>query len=128
MFIALIMALAPMGQLTDSRPPDFFSAQERWRCTFKWEDWEDGEEPVVEYLGVYRSHVAGNFFVDQSIAQNDESALVFVFSDIGNTDVAGMTRRWSQISMIEKRTGAFKRVNVDLAGASQEAVGSCARY
>jgi len=84
---------------------------------------------VAAYFGVFRSHVEDDFGgSDYSIAQNDTSALVFIFSDIGNTDISGETRRWAGITIIDKRTGDFKRTNVDLALGPQEAQGSCKRY
>lgn len=112
--------------LYGSQPPPYFTAQERWACTF---DAFEGGGTVTSYFGVYRSHVADELGgIDQSIAQNDAAALVFVMSDLGNTDIEGKTRKWALISMIDKRTKEYKRTLVDFDGPPKEVSGSCRPY
>lgn len=118
--------IAAAAAVSSSQLPPYFTAQERWSCTF---NAFEGEGTVTSYFGVYRSHVADEFGgIDQSISQNDAAALVFVMSDLGNTDIEGKTRKWALISMIDKRTKGFKRTLIDFDAPPREVVGVCHPY
>lgn len=124
MFAAILFAA--LAAISTTPPPPYFTAQERWACTF--EAFEGGGS-VTSFFGVYRSHVADEFGgVDQAIAQNDTAALVFVMSDQGNTDIEGKTRKWALVSMIDKQTRAFKRTLIDFDAAPREVGGVCRPY
>lgn len=125
MILALTLAATALSAESSPTAPPFFTAQEKWQCSFKW---QDEKESVTLYFGVFRSHVEDDFVTDYSIDQNDDDALVFSFSDIGNTDVTGKTRKWVGVSMIDKRTGVFKRTNLDFNEPPKSADGRCNRY
>lgn len=137
---SILLATAVAMQPIKHEPPELLKAQERWRCSWSWEGQADKH---LSYIGVYRSH-AELFSVfegivpekdeilwresDHAISQNDDSALVFVYSDMGNTDISGKTRRWATIYLLEKRSGVFKKVNVGIGDKPNEATGHCNRY
>ena len=108
--------------------PDFLTASERWECKFKG---FHTEETVTSYFGAYRTHVEDEFGSNSTVVQNDSDALVFVCSDIGNTDITGATRKWVRVDIIDKTTKRFKRSIVDVktpVGITDETVGICNRY
>lgn len=140
MSVGSLLTLLLAAQAVSHEPPEILGAQERWRCIWSW---DDAPEEHTSYFGVFRSHVDhvsvfdgmladGTDLLfserDHAIAQNDHAALVFVFSDMGNTDAAGMTRRWATINMLEKPTGKFKKTNVGIGDEPKEATGRCNRY
>lgn len=108
--------------------PEFLTASERWECKFRG---FSTEETVTSYFGAYRTHIEDEFGSDSTVVQNDSDALVFVFSDIGNTDVAGATRKWVRVDIIDKKSKRFKRSIVNLEspnGTTNETTGTCHRY
>jgi hypothetical protein len=139
-FLTLAIAATTSSQTISHEFPALLSAQERWQCAWSW---QNELEEHISYIGVFRTHVEliGVFEglrsdgkdllfneTDHSVAQNDQAALVFVFSDMGNTDVEGKTRRWATIYLLEKKTGHFQKTNVGVGDAPREAIGKCRRY
>ena len=122
------MSLAIALLVASADVPDFLTAQERWVCQFHA---FGSEEQVKTYFGVFRSHVEDDWGQGATTIQNDSDALVFAYSDIGNTDISGGVRKWVRIDIIDKKTNRFKRSIIDVAepkGASDQAVGECRRY
>ena len=52
---------AALGLAADGTPPPYYTAQERWRCSFKW---ANKGEAITSYFGIYRSHVEDDFTSD----------------------------------------------------------------
>lgn len=123
--LALLLASGAPQQFVGEKPPPYFTALERWSCTFPA---FTGKDSVTENYGVFRSHVESEFHEDYTVAQNDAAALVFVFSDFGNTDMEGKTRRWTTVNVIDKRSRAFKTTVIDMDGPTEQRQGRCRPY
>lgn len=121
----MVLSILLMAAQTEKAPEPFYTAVERWHCAFKSLTDNDAME---QNFGVYRSHVADDGVGNYSIIQNDASALVFAFSDMGNTDTAGQTRKWANINIIDKRSRKFKKTIVDVDEGPSETSGRCVPY
>lgn len=121
----MLWMLLALAQAEPVKAPPYYTAQERWKCTFP--GFTDKTE-VTEFFGVFRSHVESVWGSDYTLAQNDAAAVVFIASNYGETDMSGKTLHYASVDMIDKKSRRFKRTVLDIDSKPDERVGECQPY
>jgi hypothetical protein len=121
----VLWMLLAVVQAEPVKAPPYYTAQERWKCTFPG---FVGKTEVTEYFGIFRSHVESAWGSDYTLAQNDAAAVVFIASNYGETDMTGKTLHYASVGMIDKKSRRFKRTVLDIDSKPDERVGECQPY